>query len=346
MSKAVKVGNVFIGGGHRISVQSMTNVKTDDAQSLIEQIKKLESAGADIVRVSVNTRNALKGFAEAVKFSKVPLVADIHYDYNLALGAIDAGASKIRINPGNMSTDGLRKICEALKSNDIPVRVGVNSGSIEKDILEKFGNTPKALCESALRIVKQLEDFGVFNIVVSAKSSSTLDTIETYRLLAKETVYPLHVGVTEAGGGEFAVIKSSVGIGTLLAENIGDTIRVSLSDDPVKEIEAGKNILRALGLDKNFVDIISCPTCGRTEFDVIGCSERLSQIFKEYKTPLKIAVMGCVVNGLGEGAFADFGIAGGKDKSIIFQDGKQIAILDNTQAENFLVNLVKNRISK
>lgn len=346
MSKVIKVGNLYIGGGNRVSVQTMTNVRTENPTALIEQIKTLENAGADIVRVTVNNKNALKGFEEAVKVAKVPLVADIHYDYNLALGSIEVGASKIRINPGNMSIDGVRKICDALKSNNVPVRVGVNSGSIEKDVLAKFGNTPKALAESAIKSVRMLEDFGVYNIVISAKSSSTIDTIETYRLLSKLTDYPLHLGVTEAGGGEFALVKSTVGIGTLLAENIGDTIRVSLSDNPIKEVEAGHNILRSLGLENNFVDIISCPTCGRTEFDVIRCSDSLRRKFKDCHVPLKIAVMGCVVNGLGEGKFADFGIAGGKDRSIIFANGEQVATVDNGQAEEYLVNLVYERIGR
>lgn len=346
MSRVVKVGNVLVGGGNKISVQTMTNVKTENANELIEQIKRLEIAGADIIRATVNNENALKGFAQAVKIANVPLVADIHYDYKLALGAVDVGASKIRINPGNMPLDGVRKISEALKSNNTPVRVGVNSGSIEKDILAKYGNSPKALALSALNSVNLLEDFGVYNIVISAKSSSTKDTIETYRILARETDYPLHLGVTEAGGGDFALVKSTLGIGTLLAENIGDTIRVSLSDDPIKEVEAGRNILRALGMESNFVDIISCPTCGRTEFDVIRCSESLRAKFKDVKIPLKIAVMGCVVNGLGEGKFADFGIAGGKDCSIIFANGEQVAVIDNERAEGYLVDLVHKRITQ
>lgn len=345
MSKVVQVGNLLIGGGNKISVQTMTNVKTENVNELLEQIKQLENAGADIIRATVNNEKALLGFEEAVKVAKVPIVADIHYDYKLALSAVDKGASKIRINPGNMPLDGVRKISEALKSNNTPVRVGVNSGSIEKEILSKYGNTPKALALSALQSVSLLESFGVSNIVISAKSSCTMDTIETYRILAKQTDYPLHLGVTEAGGGEFALIKSTVGIGTLLAENIGDTIRVSLSDDPIKEIEAGRNILRSLGLENDFVDIISCPTCGRTEFDVIKCSENLRVRFKNVKIPLKIAVMGCVVNGLGEGKFADFGIAGGKDKSIIFANGEQVAFVDNHHAENYLVELVNKRLS-
>lgn len=344
MSKVVKVGNVLVGGGNKISVQTMTNVKTESVNELLVQIKQLENAGADIIRATVNNEKALLGFEAALKVAKVPLVADIHYDYKLALGAVDKGASKIRINPGNMPIDGVRKISEALKTNNTPVRVGVNSGSIEKDILSKFGNTPKALALSALQSVSLLESFGVSNIIISAKSSSTTDTIETYRILAGQTDYPLHLGVTEAGGGEFALIKSTIGIGTLLAENIGDTIRVSLSDDPIKEIEAGRNILRSLGLENNFVEIISCPTCGRTEFNVIKCSENLRQRFKSVKIPLKIAVMGCVVNGLGEGKFADFGIAGGKDKSIIFANGEQVAVVDNHHAENYLVELVNKRL--
>lgn len=345
MSKKIKVGNVYIGGDSPITIQTMTNVITADASKLINQVKHLEIAGADIVRITVNDLAAVDGFRQAVKKASVPLVADIHFDSGLAIKAIEAGANKIRINPGNMSIEGVRKVCEALKYYNIPVRVGVNSGSIAKEYYEKYKNSDLALVESALDNVRLLEKNGVGNIVISVKSSDTVKTINAYRLLAKRTDYPLHLGVTEAGGGELAVIKSSIGIGSLLADGIGATIRVSLSDDPIKEIEVGKKILQALGLDKNFVDIISCPTCGRTEFDVIGCSARLRERFKNTNVPLKIAVMGCVVNGIGEGKEADFGIAGGKDKSVIFAKGEKVATIDNDKAEEYLCELVRQRLN-
>lgn len=345
MNKAVKVGNIFIGGGHPITVQTMTNVKTRDSKALIKQVEELEEIGADLIRVTVNDRQAVEGFAKAVKIAKVPIVADIHYDYELAIKAIEAGAAKIRINPGNTSEYGIKKICDALKYYGIPVRVGVNSGSIAKEFYEKYKNSSTALVESALQNVLLLEKHGVNDIVISVKSSDTATMVEAYRSLSSRVSYPLHLGVTEAGGGEKAIIKSSIGIGSLLIDGIGDTIRVSLSDNPAREIEVGKSILKTLGIDKNFVDVISCPTCGRTEFDVIGCSARLEKLFSDVKKPLKIAVMGCVVNGLGEGKDADFGIAGGKDKSIIFARGEKIAVVDNDKAESYLLDLVFKSIN-
>lgn len=345
MTRVVKVGNKLIGGNNPITIQTMTNVRTADVESLLNQLRILEDAGADIIRVTVNEYAAVEGFRQAVLHSNVPIVADIHYDAELAIKAIEAGAHKIRINPGNMSDDGVRKICESLKYNNIPVRVGVNSGSIAKSYYEKYHNSVTALVESALDNVALLEKRGVEDIVISVKSSDTVKTIDAYRELCKRTDYPLHLGVTEAGGGESAVIKSSIAIGSLLKDGIGDTIRVSLSDDPVREIEVARKILGVLGIDDNYIDIISCPTCGRTEFDVIGCSKRLSEHFKNVKAPLKIAVMGCVVNGLGEGKDADYGIAGGKDRSVIFAHGTKIATIDNNKAEEYLINLVNKQIN-
>ncbi len=344
MSKKIKVGNVYIGGDAPITVQTMTNVLSADVNKLINQVRELEIAGADIIRITVNDLQAVEGFKQAVKKASVPIVADIHFDSNLAIKAIEAGADKIRINPGNMTDLGVKKVCDALKYYNIPVRVGVNSGSIAKKYYEKYKNSDLALVESALDHVRLLEKNGIDNIVISVKSSDTVKTINAYRMLANRTDYPLHLGVTEAGGGEQAIIKSSIGIGALLADGIGSTIRVSLSDNPIREIEVGKEILRALGKDNNFVDIISCPTCGRTEFDVIGCSERLREKFKNTKVPLKIAVMGCVVNGLGEGKEADFGIAGGKEKSVIFANGEKVATVENDKAENYLVDLVRRKL--
>ncbi len=345
MTRVVKVGNKLIGGNNPITIQTMTNVRTADVKSLLNQVRVLEDAGADIIRVTVNEYSAVEGFRQAVLHSNVPIVADIHYDAELAIKAIEAGAHKIRINPGNMSDDGVRKICEVLKYYNVPVRVGVNSGSIAKLYYEKYHNSVTALVESALDNVVLLEKHGIENIVISVKSSDTAKTIDAYRELSKRTDFPLHLGVTEAGGGESAVIKSSIAIGSLLKDGIGDTIRVSLSDDPVREIEVAQKILGVLGIDDNYIDIISCPTCGRTEFDVIGCSKRLSECFKNVKAPLKIAVMGCVVNGLGEGKDADYGIAGGKDRSVIFAHGTKIATIDNNKAEEYLINLVNRQIN-
>lgn len=345
MTKTVKVSNLYIGGGNPISVQTMTNVKTSDVQALLKQVEELENVGADIIRITVDTEQAVNGFANAVKKAHVPIVADIHYDTDLALRSLEAGANKIRINPGNMPESGLRRICEGLKYYGVPVRVGVNSGSIAKDMYDKYKNTSTALVESALQNVALLEKYGVEDIVISVKSSDTKTMVDAYRKLAKRTDYPLHLGVTEAGCGENAIIKSSIGIGSLLLDGIGDTIRVSLSDNPSKEVEVGRSILNFLRIDKNFVDIISCPTCGRTEFDVIGCSARLQKRFANVRKPLKVAVMGCVVNGLGEGKEADFGIAGGKNKSIVFAHGERIAIVENDKAEQFLVDLVYKSIN-
>ena len=344
MSKKIKVGNVYIGGDAPITVQTMTNVLSADVNKLINQVRELEIAGADIIRITVNDLSAVEGFKQAVKKASVPIVADIHFDSNLAIKAIEAGADKIRINPGNMTDLGVKKVCDALKYYNVPVRVGVNSGSIAKKYYEKYKNSDLALVESALDNVRLLEKNGIDNIVISVKSSDTVKTINAYRMLANRTDYPLHLGVTEAGGGEQAIIKSSIGIGALLTDGIGSTIRVSLSDNPIREIEVGKEILRALGKENNFVDIISCPTCGRTEFDVIGCAERLREKFKNTKVPLKIAVMGCVVNGLGEGKEADFGIAGGKEKSVIFANGEKVATVENDKAENYLVDLVRRKL--
>lgn len=345
MTRVVKVGNKLIGGNNPITIQTMTNTRTSDVQALLDQVRVLEDAGADIIRITVNENSAVEGFRQAVLHSNVPIVADIHYDAELAIKAIEAGANKIRINPGNMSDDGVRRICEALKYNNIPVRVGVNSGSIAKSYYEKYKNSVTALVESALDNVALLEKHGIKDIVISVKSSNTVKTIDAYRELSKRTDYPLHLGVTEAGGGESAIIKSSIAIGSLLKDGIGDTIRVSLSDDPVREIEVAQKILGILGIDNHYIDIISCPTCGRTEFDVIGCSKRLNERFKGVKTSLKIAVMGCIVNGLGEGKEADYGIAGGKDRSVIFAHGEKIATVDNNKAEEYLINLVNKQIN-
>ena len=345
MSKAVKVGKITIGGGRTPVVQTMTNVDTADGVLLLSEIKRLSEAGAEIIRATVNDEKALLGFEFAAKNTDVPLVADIHFDYRLAVEAALRGAAAVRINPGNIgSEEKIKEVVSACADRGIPIRVGANSGSIEKTILEKYGRSPEALVESALLQVDTLEKYAFDNIVISVKSSDVSETVAAYRALSKRTDYPLHLGVTEAGGGEMALIKSSIGIGSLLLDGIGDTIRVSLSDDPIKEVYAAKNILRAIGLDKNFVDVISCPTCGRTTYDVIGVSAKVREMTKDIKTPLKIAVMGCIVNGLGEGAEADIGVAGGKEKSVLFEKGEVIATVRNEEVEERLKELIEKHV--
>lgn len=339
MKRLVKVGSINIGGEEKVSVQSMTNVPTADGAKLLAQINSLHDAGADIVRATVNSEEALNGFSFACKNTNIPLVADIHFDYRLAIKACIAGASKIRINPGNIGSEqGIRELVAVLKDKGVPVRIGVNGGSLDKDVLAKYGDTPEGLAESALKHARILEKLGFYDIVLSVKASDVQSTIKANRILNTRCEYPLHIGVTESGGGELALIKSAIGIGTLLEEGIGDTIRVSLSDDPIKEVIAGLNILRAVGLDNDFVNVISCPTCGRTEFDVIGTASALREKTEHIRKKLTIAVMGCTVNGLGEGKKADFGVAGGKDKSILFKKGEMLEIINN---ENVLTRLLE-----
>ncbi|MBQ7652926.1 MAG: flavodoxin-dependent (E)-4-hydroxy-3-methylbut-2-enyl-diphosphate synthase [Clostridia bacterium] len=345
MSREVKIGKVSIGNNKIPVVQTMTNVDTADGVLLLKEIQRLSSAGAEIIRASVNTEDALKGFAYACRNTDVPLVADIHFDYQLAIGAAKAGAAKIRINPGNIgSQERVKEVVSACRDYGAAIRVGVNKGSLDVDLVEKYGKTPEAIVESAMRQVERIERYGFTDLVISVKSSDVSETVESYRLLSKSTDYPLHLGVTEAGGGDLALIKSSIGIGSLLLSGIGDTIRVSLSDDPISEVYAAKNILRALGIDKNFVNVISCPTCARTSIDVIGLAERIRKATINVNKPLKVAIMGCVVNGLGEGEDADIGVAGGKDKSVIFSKGVKIATIDNADIEKTILELINERI--
>ena len=345
MSREVKIGKVSIGNNKIPVVQTMTNVDTADGVLLLKEIQRLSSAGAEIIRASVNTEDALKGFAYACRNTDVPLVADIHFDYQLAIGAAKAGAAKIRINPGNIgSQERVKEVVSACRDYGAAIRVGVNKGSLDVDLVEKYGKTPEAIVESAMRQVERIERYGFTDLVISVKSSDVSETVESYRLLSKSTDYPLHLGVTEAGGGDLALIKSSIGIGSLLLSGIGDTIRVSLSDDPISEVYAAKNILRALGIDKNFANVISCPTCARTSIDVIGLAERIRKATINVNKPLKVAIMGCVVNGLGEGEDADIGVAGGKDKSVIFSKGVKIATIDNADIEKTILELINERI--
>lgn len=323
MSREVKVGNLFIGGENPIAIQSMVNVKTSKVLEVVEQIKELESLGCQIIRVSVKDDDDVKALSEIKKSIKIPLVADIHFNYKFALGALDCGVDKIRINPGNIgSEDKVREVAKAIKLNGACVRVGSNSGSVEKELLEKYGKSEISLAESALKNVAILEKFGVENIVVSAKASSVPLTVKTYRYLANKTDYPLHVGVTEAGTDNMGTVKSSIGIGALLLDGIGDTIRVSLTAHPREEIIVAKRIIRSVGLDKNFVEVISCPTCGRTEYNSIALANKVEELTANISKPLKIAVMGCVVNGPGEAKDCDLGIAGGGGICAFFKNGE------------------------
>jgi (E)-4-hydroxy-3-methylbut-2-enyl-diphosphate synthase len=325
-TKKIRIGNIYIGGDSPISVQSMTNTDTRDISATVEQIKRLEEAGCDIVRIAVPDREA----AEAVKAIKrsinVPLVADIHFDYRLAILSIENGADKIRINPGNIGgKDRVKSVVEAAKRYQVPIRIGVNSGSVEKQILEKYnGVTADGMVESALNHARMLEEYDFDQIIFSIKASSVPLTIAAYRLLSKMTEYPLHIGVTEAGTLSKGTIKSSVGLGCLLAEGIGDTLRVSLTGDPVEEIVVGTEILRTLGLKGSGIDIISCPTCGRTQIDLVDIANQIEEKLRHINKNIKVAIMGCAVNGPGEAREADIGIAGGRGEALLFKKGRII----------------------
>lgn len=323
MTKVVRVGDVLIGGGNKIAVQSMTNTVTKNADATSAQINALTDAGCDIVRVAVADAADAEAIGDIKKRIKVPLVADIHFDYRLAVAAVRNGADKIRINPGNIgSGDGLKKIISAAKERGVAIRIGVNGGSLGKDILARFGNTAAALAESALEYVRRFEDMGFDNIVLSVKSSDVRKTVDACRILAKECDYPQHIGVTESGSGESARVKSAIGIGALLLDGIGDTIRVSLTDNPIEEVLLAKEILRAVGKDKNYCEVISCPSCGRCGINLIAVAQEIKEYVKDIKKPMKIAVMGCAVNGPGEAADADLGLAGGQGKAVFFKNGK------------------------
>ena len=323
LTKTVTVGGVKLGGGERVKIQSMTTTKTADIESTVAQIDALQKAGCEIVRVAVADESDALAIKEIVSRIRLPLVADIHFSPYLAVTAIERGADKVRINPGNIGGEKeIEYVADCVKAHKIPVRVGANTGSIEKNFLEKYGRTEFSLVESALYNVGVLEKHGVEDIVISVKASSVPLTVKAYRLLASKTQYPLHVGVTEAGTTEAGIVKSSVGIGALLLDGIGDTIRVSLTDDPVREVYAAQNILRACGLDEEFVEVVSCPTCGRCEWESMRLAERVMQFVRPYKKRLKVAVMGCVVNGPGEAKDADLGIAGGKGSCLLFKKGE------------------------
>jgi (E)-4-hydroxy-3-methylbut-2-enyl-diphosphate synthase len=340
-TKQITVRGVFIGGASPVVIQSMTNTPFDRVEPALAQIEALTKAGCRIVRISVPSKIAVDTFAKIRLQTDVALVADIHFQHELAIAAIEAGADKIRINPGNIgSIDKVKKVVDAAKSARIPIRIGVNSGSLEKPILEKYGGpTPQALFESALGYIRMMESFAFDNVIFSIKASDVLTTIEACRLLSSNTRYPQHIGITESGTVRSGSIRSAVGIGALLAEGIGDTIRVSLSGDPVQEIFVAKEILKSLGLAQGPV-VIACPTCGRTQMDVSGLAQKVEALVADLKTPIKIAVMGCVVNGPGEARDADIGIAGGKGEGQIFVKGVAVA----KAPEEKLLDALKDRI--
>lgn len=322
-TRKVNIGGVTVGGGESVKIQSMCTVKTSDTEAAVRQISRLEEAGCEIIRVSVLDDADALAIKKIKDKINIPLVADIHFSDRLAVAAIESGCDKVRINPGNIGGEKeIKYVADCIKAHDIPVRVGANTGSIEKEFLEKYGISETALVESALSNVHMLEKYGVEDIVISVKASDVSLTVKAYRALSERTGYPLHIGVTEAGTEEMAVVKSSAALGALLIDGIGDTLRVSVTDDPVKEIFAAKRILRAVGLDKNFVDVVSCPTCGRCRWDSIGLAKKVSAYVERFSKPLKIAVMGCVVNGPGEAKHCDLGIAGAEDYCVIFADGK------------------------
>jgi (E)-4-hydroxy-3-methylbut-2-enyl-diphosphate synthase len=326
MTRQIIVGGVPIGGGAPVAIQSMLNTKTTDVEGSLEQIRKLKNAGCQIARLAVPNQEAAKAFGEICKQSELPLVADIHFDYKLAIAAAEGGASKIRINPGNIGgEDRVKAVVDVCKERKIPIRIGVNGGSLDKKLLEKYGHpTADALVESAFEHIALLEKFGFYDTCVSMKSSTVPTMVAAARLFRSKCDYPLHIGVTETGPVRMGLMKSAMGIGALLLDGIGDTIRVSLTDDPVEEVYAAKDILKAAGLRKEGVNIISCPTCGRTRIDLIGLVNKVDEALKDCQKPITVAVMGCVVNGPGEAREADIGIAGGDGWGTIFEKGEQV----------------------
>lgn len=325
-TKVIKIGDKIIGGGNPVLIQSMTNTPTEDVKATIEQIHRLYEAGCEIVRCTAPNEAAAKAFKEITENVPIPVVADIHFDYKMAILAMENGADKIRINPGNIGgIDKLRAVVDCAKERNIPIRVGVNSGSLEKDIINKYGRVnAKGIVESALHKVGLIEDMGYDNIVVSIKSSDVLMCVKAHELIAKACQYPLHVGITESGTIYSGNIKSSVGLGIILNQGIGDTIRVSLTGDPVEEIRTAKLILKTLGLRKGGIEVVSCPTCGRTKIDLIGLANEVEKMVSGYDLDIKVAVMGCVVNGPGEAREADIGIAGGINEGLLIKKGEVI----------------------
>lgn len=341
-TKVVSVGGVLLGGGNSIRIQSMTNTKTEDVEATVAQILRLEKAGCEIIRCTVPTMEAAKAIGEIKKRIHIPLVADIHFDYRMAIAAMENGADKIRINPGNIgSTDRIKAVVDVAKERNIPIRVGVNSGSLEKPLIEKYGGvTAEGIVESALDKVRIIEDLGYDNLVISIKSSDVLMCVRAHEILAKQTHYPLHVGITESGTVQSGNIKSAIGLGLILNRGIGDTIRVSLTGDPVEEIRSAKLILRTLGLRKGGIEVVSCPTCGRTQIDLIRLANQVEKMVEDYPLDLKLAVMGCVVNGPGEAREADLGIAGGIGEGLLIKKGEIIRKVP----ENELLQALKEEL--
>ena len=344
-TRQVTVGNRILGGNAPIAIQSMTNTDTMNVEQTVDQVRRLERAGCDIVRISVPTEEAAYTVWKIKEADiKIPIVADIHFDYRIALRCAELGFDKIRINPGNIGDDDrVKAVCDACREKRIPIRIGVNSGSLEKHILAKYGApTPEALCESALYHISLLEKFGFYDTLISIKASTVSDMIEANRLLAQKCDYPLHLGVTEAGGGNRGLIKSAVGIGSLLCDGIGDTIRVSLTDDPIEEIDAAKQILRAVGIEgQSGMDIVSCPTCARTKINLIPLVKKFEQAVKDAgleDVPVKVALMGCVVNGPGEAREADVGIAGGIGEAVLFRHGE---IVEKIKEDDIIERLLR-----
>lgn len=323
-TKVIKIGNKVIGGGNPIMIQSMTNTKTEDVAATVNQILRLQDAGCDIIRCTVPNIDAARAIAEIKKEISIPLVADIHFDYRMAIAAMENGADKIRINPGNIgSKERVAEVVRVARERNIPIRVGVNSGSLEKELVEKYhGVTAEGIVESALDKVRMIEDMDYDNLVISIKSSDVLMSVKAHELLAGKTPYPLHVGITESGTVTSGNIKSSIGLGIILHEGIGDTIRVSLTGDPVEEIKSAKLILRTLGLRKGGIEVVSCPTCGRTNIDLIGLAAQVENLVQNYDMDIKVAVMGCAVNGPGEAKEADIGIAGGIGEGLLIKKGE------------------------
>ncbi len=333
-TRVVQIGDVAIGGNHPIRIQSMCNTKTEDVEATVAQIRALAAAGCEIVRVAVPNEAAAAALRDIRRQIKLPLVADIHFDYRLALAAMENGADKIRINPGNIGENWkLREVVNAAKARNIPIRVGVNSGSLEKEILKKYGGvTAEGIVESALEKVGSIEELGYENLVISIKSSDVLMCIRAHELLADKTDYPLHIGITEAGTLLRGTVKSAVGLGVILYEGIGDTVRVSLTGDPIEEIKAAREILKSLGLRKGGVEVVSCPTCGRTEIDLIGLANQVEGLVERYSDlDVRVAVMGCVVNGPGEAREADFGVAGGKGAGVLIRKGEVIRSMPESE---------------
>ena len=337
-TRVVRIGDRKIGGGNPILIQSMTNTKTEDVEATIAQILALEKAGCEIIRCTVPTEEAAKALREIKKQIHIPLVADIHFDYRMAIAAIENGADKIRINPGNIgSAEKVKAVVDAAREREIPIRVGVNSGSLEKPLLEKYGGvTAEGIVESALDKVRMIEELDYRNLVISIKSSDVLMCVKAHELLADRTDYPLHVGITEAGTVRSGNIKSAIGLGLILSKGIGDTIRVSLTGDPVEEIRSARLILRTLGLRKGGVEVVSCPTCGRTQIDLIGLASKVEALVEDYPLDIKVAVMGCAVNGPGEAREADLGIAGGRGEGLLIKKGEIIRKVPEDQLLNAL----------